>query len=268
MTLILVLKLALVPMLIGAVTLAGRRWGATVAGWLSAFPIVSGPILLFIALEQGADFVARAALGTLSAVLAILVFAVSYAWAATRFGLSVCLALAFVAYFATVALLNLTPPAVWIVAPLVFAGLWVAPRLFPTLAAAAPTTLSRGNDIYLRMIAGAILVYLVTRFSASLGPQLSGIFAMFPVMASVLVAFSHRHSGAEFAVNLLRGMVLGFYAFATFCLVLALTLPAMGIAPAFIAALASAVVVQAGTRVYLRRRAQLPPSVVVQQSRV
>ena len=86
MTFILLLKLALVPMLIGAVTLAGRRWGATVAGWLSAFPIVSGPILFFIALEQGAEFVARAALGTLSAVLAILVFAVSYAWAATRFG--------------------------------------------------------------------------------------------------------------------------------------------------------------------------------------
>jgi hypothetical protein len=273
MTFIVVLKLALVPMLIGAVTLAGRRWGATVAGWLSAFPIVSGPILFFVALEQGAGFVARAALGTLSAVLAILVFAVSYAWAATRFGLAVCLAAAFVAYFTTVALLNVTPPVVWIVAPLVFAGLWVAPRLFPVLAPTASMPSSRGNDIYLRMFAGAILVYVVTRFSAALGPQLSGIFAMFPVMASVLVAFSHRHSGAEFAVNLLRGMVLGFYAFAAFCLVLALTLPAMGIAPAFVSALASAVVVQAGTRVYLRRvflRRKASPSSdsVGEQSRV
>jgi len=69
MSFIFALKMALVPALIGAVTLAGRRWGATVAGWLSAFPIVSGPILYFIALDQGAAFVARAAVGTLSAVV-------------------------------------------------------------------------------------------------------------------------------------------------------------------------------------------------------
>jgi hypothetical protein len=38
MNAVLVLKLALVPMLILGVTLAGRRWGPSVAGWLSAFP--------------------------------------------------------------------------------------------------------------------------------------------------------------------------------------------------------------------------------------
>ena len=44
-------------------------------------------------------------------------------------------------------------------------------------------------------------------------------------MSTVLVAFSHRQSGADFAVRLLRGMVYNYYAFATFCLVLALALP-------------------------------------------
>jgi hypothetical protein len=259
MSFILALKLALVPALIGAVTLAGRRWGATVAGWLSAFPIVSGPILYFIALDQGAAFVARAAVGTLSAVLAILVFAIGYAWAATRFGWAICLAVAFTVYFAAVAALSLAPPPVWIAAPSVYAALWIAPRLFPRLDPAAPMNSTRGNDIHLRMIAGAILVFLVTRFSAALGPQLSGLFAMFPVMASVLVAFSHRHSGARFAVDLLRGMVLGFYAFATFCLVLALTLPTFGIGAAFLIALLSAAAVQAGSRLRLRFRASRAP---------
>lgn len=259
MSFILALKLALVPALIGAVTLAGRHWGATMAGWLSAFPIVSGPILYFIALDQGAAFVARAAVGTLAAVLAILVFAISYAWAATRFGWSICLAVAFAAYLVAVAALSLAPPAVWIVAPAVYAALWIAPRLFPTLNPAAPVNAQRGNDIYLRMIAGAILVFLVTRFSAALGPQLSGVFAMFPVMASVLVAFSHHHSGARFAVELLRGMVLGFYAFATFCLVLAMTLPMLGIGTGFIVALLSAAVVQAGSRLRLSFRANRAP---------
>ena len=135
MSFILALKLALVPALIGAVTLAGRRWGPTVAGWLSAFPIVAGPILFFLALEQGATFVARAAVGTLSAVIASLVFGVSYAWAATRFAWPVCLAAAFAAYSVAVALLSSAPASVAIVAPLAYGALWIAPRCF---AAPAP----------------------------------------------------------------------------------------------------------------------------------
>lgn len=75
----LILKLLLAPSLIALVTLAGRRWGPGVAGWLSAFPIVSGPILLAIALGQGGDFAAVAAANTLLAVLAILAFSVAYA---------------------------------------------------------------------------------------------------------------------------------------------------------------------------------------------
>ena len=105
-----------------------------------------------------------------------------------------------------------------------------------------------------RMLAGAVLVISVTHFSAALGPQLSGVLAMFPVMASVLVAFSHRHSGSAFAINLLRGTVTGYYAFAVFCIALALLLPQVGIATAFLASLAGAVVVQAISRIYLQRR--------------
>ncbi len=78
-------KLLLVPALIGAITLAAHRWGPDVGGWLSGFPVVSGPVLLLLALERGAEFAARAAVGTLSAVIAILCFGLSYAWAATRF---------------------------------------------------------------------------------------------------------------------------------------------------------------------------------------
>jgi hypothetical protein len=48
-----------------------------VAGWLSAFPVVAGPILLTIALEHGTEFAADAAEGTLLAVGATLVFCVA-----------------------------------------------------------------------------------------------------------------------------------------------------------------------------------------------
>jgi lipoprotein signal peptidase len=83
--------------------LAGRKWGPEVAGWLSAFPIVSGPILLTISLEQGAAFAAAAAEGTLLAVIAILVFSVAYAWASIRNGVAGSMILALLAYLLAVA---------------------------------------------------------------------------------------------------------------------------------------------------------------------
>ena len=59
------LKLLLAPLLILLATLAGRRWGPAVGGWLAGLPLTSGPVSLILALEQGPEFAARAALGTL-----------------------------------------------------------------------------------------------------------------------------------------------------------------------------------------------------------
>ena len=253
MSVILALKLFLVPILTAAVTLAGRRWGPAVAGWLSAFPVVSAPILYFIALQHGAAFTADAAVGTLSAVLAILVFGICYAWAATRCSWQLSLLAAFAGYAVAVAALALWTPELHIAAPAVLAALLMAPRFYPKPVRAASNTATAkktGNDVYWRMGAGALLVLLVTHFCTLLGQRLSGVFAMFPVMGSVLVLFSHRESGPAFAIALLRGMVLGYYAFSVFCIVLALTLQAFEIAPAFLMALGCALAVQALTRVY------------------
>ncbi|MEP6609888.1 MAG: hypothetical protein ABJA83_14595, partial [Burkholderiaceae bacterium] len=223
MSTVLVLKLLLVPLFIWGVTLASRRWGPAVGGWLSAFPVVSAPILFFIALEHGATFTARAALGTLSAVLANIAFGVSYAWVATRFSWALSLVAGFVGYFLAVACLSFWTPSLYIAVPVVWATLLVAPRLYPSLGPSTQHAYKPANDVFWRMGAGVVLVLLVTHFSSALGAQLSGAFAMFPVMASVLVVFSHRHSGSAFAISLLRGMVLGYYAFSIFCIVLSLT---------------------------------------------
>ena len=66
------LKITLVPLLIGAITLAGRRWGPSVAGWLSGLPVVAGPIMYFIAIENGAGFASNALVGMLLGVFAML----------------------------------------------------------------------------------------------------------------------------------------------------------------------------------------------------
>lgn len=244
---ILLLKLLLVPCLIYLVTLTGRKWGPGVAGWLSAFPIVSGPILLAITLEQGAPFAAAAAEGTLLAVIAILVFSIAYAWAATRFGMFGAMLWALGAYALAVAGLQALSMAPLPSFVLVVAALSAAPRMFPVIesAQAAPPSAAVGaGDLPWRMLAGALLVLLVTWAASRIGARLSGFFAMFPVMSTVLVGFSHVRSGRAFAVALLRGMVFGYYAFAVFCLTLCMLLRQQPPVIAFCCAFACALAVQ------------------------
>jgi len=250
---VLLLKLVLVPALIAGVTFAGRRWGPAVAGWLSAFPIVAGPILWFIALEQGVAFAAQAAVGTLSAVLGMLAFGLSYAWAATRFSWPLSLPLAYGGYALAVVFLEWWSAGLPAAAAVVLLGLWLAPRFYPRMEAATATPARPPRDMLLRMLLGAALVLGVTWFAAQLGPSLSGILAMFPVMGTVLVLFTHRSAGAAAAVQLLRGMVLGFYSFSTFCAVLAWTLTTSSIGMAFLCAVAAAGLVQLLSRLWMSK---------------
>ena len=74
---LLVLKLVLVPALVVAVTLATRWWGPRVGGWLTGMPIVAGPALFFLALEQGDAFASEAARATLVALIGVAVLAIT-----------------------------------------------------------------------------------------------------------------------------------------------------------------------------------------------
>jgi hypothetical protein len=142
----------------------------------------------------------------------------------------------------------------------VWAALALAPRFFPRVPAPAGAG-GRSNDMVWRMLGAAALVLVVTSGASQLGARLSGIFAMFPVMGTVLVGFSHAQSGRAHAVALLRGMVLGYFAFAVFCLVVSLLLRQAPIAVAFASAFLCALIVQLGIKVLIaawnKRSAQL-----------
>ena len=127
---------------------------------------------------------------------------------------------------------------------LVLGVLALAPQLFPRVDGGAERNARQASDLPLRMLAGALLSFTVTWAAAGIGPRLSGFFAMFPVMGTILVGFSHHASGRAYALNVLLGMVRGYYAFATFCVVLSLLLREQPIGLAFGLAAVAALVVQ------------------------
>jgi hypothetical protein len=252
------LKLFLIPSLIGAVSLAGRLWGAGLSGWLASLPIVAGPIVLFMALEQGPAFAAQAAHNTLIGLISLSAFCFVYSWLALRRRWLPSLLAGWLAFFALTLLFSQLPLSL----PFSFSGvillLLALLKFFPRPPVSLPPTLPR-FELLLRMGAAALLVTLLTALAGALGPHLSGLLAPFPIIATVLAVFTHHFQGGPAAVQLIRGLITGFFTFAVFFLVLALALEPYGSGPAFTLASAVALVIHGCAFPYVKKYLSQPP---------
>jgi len=249
----LALKLVLTPVLVGAASVAGRRWGSAVGGWLIGIPFTSGPIAFFLALDPGPRFAQDVALGSMAGAISQAGFCLGYGWAAQRWGWMGSLAAAALAFAAsTVVLVRLVLPALAFFVVIIVV-IVVAMFLMPARSAPAVGRIDFPRwDIPARMVVATVFVVALTAAAPVLGPRLTGLLAPFPLYASVLAAFGHRIEGREGGVGVVRGLLLGLFAFASFFLALALLLPA-GIGLAFGVAVMAAVAVQAAALVAGRR---------------
>ncbi len=249
----LALKLVLTPILVGAASLAGRRWGAAVGGWLVGIPFTSAPIAFFLAVDFGQKFAAPAAAGIMDGTASQAAFCLCYAWVAGRRGWVASLLAGTGAFVGATLLLDavlLPAPASFVVMILVLVvALYLMPA--PQTRSGSPVTFPRW-DIPARMIIATTFVLVLTTAAPLLGPRLAGLLAPFPLYGTVLAAFAHRLQGADQAVGVLRGLLLGLFAFATFFLVLSLALPS-GIAEAFVLAAILGLGVQGATLAAGRR---------------
>jgi len=252
------LKIVLTPALVGAASMAGRRWGPAVGGWLVGLPFTSGPVTLFLALDHGAQFAATVAAGTLAGTLSQAVFCLAYAWIARGRAWPLPLAAGLFGFAASTFVLERLSLGFALICSIVLAGLVIALLAMPVardVAPVAPPALPAW-DIPARMIVATVFVVFLTGLAARLGPALTGLLAPFPLYAAILTVFGHHLAGSEAAVKVLRGLLLGLFAFAGFFLVLALTLGRLGMAAAFGAAITIGLAIQA-TSLWILRRGDL-----------
>lgn len=249
----LALKLVLTPALIGLATLVGRRWGQAVGGWLVGLPLTSGPVVFFLALDYGTSFAATAAQGALRGLVAEASFALTYAWIAQRRAWPVAF-LAGTLGFAVMglAMQSLAPSPALLVA-IVIGALVLTLWLLPSFSGSAPAVPAQTWDLPARMATATLLVLALTAAAGWLGPQLSGLISTFPLLAGVLTVFTHHAQGPSPATNVLRGLLLGLFSFAAFFVALGATMERIGIASAFVAALAAALAVQTVSLLLARR---------------
>ena len=243
---ILALKLVLTPLLIGGASLAARRWGPAIGGWLVSLPLTSGPVTFFLALDHGTGFAATSIVGSLVGLAAITGFTLAFAAGLVRAGPRTGI-LAAIAAFAAIGVLvqPVLDASVGILFVGVLAALAIALRLLPASGARRAASPHPRWDLPARVAIGTCLVVGLTTIAPLLGPHTSGIIATFPIYVSILTLFTHRQEGVPGALDVLRGLLLGLFGTAAFMLVLALALIPLGIGPAFGLALALTLAIQA-----------------------
>jgi uncharacterized membrane protein (GlpM family) len=254
------LKLLVIPGFLLLISLAGKRWGPSVAGWLSGLPVVVGPILFFLAIEQGQAFAAQAATAALSAMFAMIAFCVTYAQVAQRAAWPWALAVSMLVWALAAIVLSLIPPSLTLSIIAAATALLAAPYLFPSVQPMVSGPKPKSDKLLLRMAAGALLTLAVTLLASTVGERWSGLLAVFPVLGSVMAVFSQQTRGPAFTAALLRATATGMYSFAAFCLVLALTLPRIGLT-AFVLGVAVSVAMLGVTRRLLAKPAPATRSI-------
>jgi len=242
---ILILKLALAPIIIGSASLAGRKWGPAVSGWIVGLPLTSGPVAFILAVSHDKAFAFGAVRGTLSGGFSLIAFCLTYAWLARKFNWVMTAFASMLVFTGMTALLqNIDLPFI----PLFFAiisviliGLWRMPKQTELeINESTPGTW----DIPARILVGTGFILLMTGIAPYIGPRLTGLLTTIPLYAGILTIFAHRQHGHAGANSVLRGLILGLFSFAGFYIVLGLLIQNTSLAVSFGSAILSALIVQ------------------------
>lgn len=236
-------------------TKAAERSGALIGAMIATLPIAAGPSYFFLALEHDAAFIADGALASMLANTANAAFALSYAMLAQRRGLVLSLGAALLAWFVSAALLRLVPWTTWtavVFSTVVFVV--TIPLAQRVRSVAMPPVRPRWYDVPLRAGMVATMVATVVELSGSLGPTVTGMLAVFPIVLMSLMLILHPRIGGPATASVLAHTVTGLVGFSLCCLAARLLVPPLGNTVGLTLALVVAIV--ANLAIFLVRRAQ------------
>ncbi len=260
----LALKLAAIPAVVWLASWAGRRWGHRASGLISGFPVISGPLLLFVALDAPRGFVADTAWTTMSAAPAVGVHCLVYAWLArlpVRSSLhwALCLVGAWLAYLVAAVAFSAMPVRGPAGVALAVGEMLLALALMPRPRAAIGIPRIPASETAIRMLAALAIATAVMLGSQAFGSRISGVLLAFPITASVLPVFTLALYGADATVRLLAGFVTGLIGFVAYFFGFAALVLSHGLALACLAGVAASLVAVSVTIAW-QSRGRWPPS--------
>ena len=192
----LVLRMAITAAFVVTASIITERSGPVIGALIATLPISAGPSYVFLALDHDAAFIAEGALASLPINAATILLGLTYVVLAQRRSAVVsCMA----AVAVWIALASIIRAVHWTLA----GGLIVNAIAFaisvPLLAryrhAKMPPVTRRWYDIPMRAALVATLVATVVTASGWVGPKISGIIALFPVVFTSMMLILHPRIG-------------------------------------------------------------------------
>jgi hypothetical protein len=249
----LIVKMAITAGFVLAATVTAERAGPLVGGLVATLPLGAGPVYVFLALDHGAQFIAASAVNSLAINTVNVIFALTYALLAQKRPLAVSLPVAMLVWVAlawTAHEIQWSLPAA-ILLNIVVLGVCIA-LARPLRHVPIPRVHARWYDLAMRAGLVALLVGVTVTLSFRIGPDGSGILAVFPIILISVMLILHRRVGGKPTAAVMAYAVTGLVGFAFACVVLHFTAEPLG-APIGLA-LALSTSVAWGLLVYGARR--------------
>jgi hypothetical protein len=257
---IFLLKLVVTPTLMFLVSRIARRWGGMLGGLVAGLPITSGPIVVFIGVEQGTAFAAQTAAGALSGLAAVLFTYFFYLCVSRRLGIAAACVTSLL-FFAACSwgFLQIGSPLVALIAGLlaiVAVVCFPQPAKIPAEAEEAVRRAAQPSawDIPVRMITATSMLLVITASAHILGPHLAGILSPIPVIAWPLTIFTHAQGGRREMVTVAKANAVSAVGVMVFYLIIRHLVEVQGLGITVTLALLASVVAAAGLGALLRRR--------------
>ncbi len=205
--------LATATLVIGAARLAETR-GPFVGAMVATLPVSAGPAYVFLAMDHPPDFIARAALSTLTINLVTVVYTCTYALLSRR-PLIIAFGGAFAAWLATTLILRALNLPFAVILPANLVVLLAASRLMRSykMSAAVARPTPRWWETPMRAALVMTIVVTVVLVADRIGPQWTGVISGLPVAFTSLILVMHgRMGGPMVAAVLVNGLpgLIGF----------------------------------------------------------
>jgi hypothetical protein len=225
--------------LVVVATWAAERSGPLIGALIATLPISAGPAYVFVALTHNDAFVANAALASLAVNAATISFMIAYVVTAQKRGL----ALSYCAAFASwVVIGHAVQSFDWSLPAAIALNVVVTALALPLARRYAKHTMPaarlRWYDVPFRTALVACFVSFVVAVSSYVGPSITGMLAVFPIVLSSLILILHPRVGGAATASLIAHGMFGTVGFGTSLIVLHLMAVPFGAGLALSAALA------------------------------
>ena len=192
----LLLRMAVTAAFVVSASVITERSGPVIGALVATLPISAGPSYVFLALDHDAAFIAEGALASLPINAATIFLGLTYVVLAQRHN-------ALVSWFAGavvwIVLASLSRTIHWSLAGGLVANVVAFAICVPLLGrfrhVKMPLITRRWYDIPLRASLVATLVATVVTLSGWVGPSVSGIIALFPVVFTSMMLILHPRIG-------------------------------------------------------------------------